>query len=165
MACQTPVVTSAVGGIPEIVDHGVSGLLVPFDPVSADVSRPARPQEFVRDLAGAINTLVEDSPRARPLAHALSSRVAIGVALLAAAAVLLFAGAKPVAEHAAGAGPPSRSHRGGGRGAARGSRARRLMTPVTAARDRPRGYTGGARSKPRPTSADDATMTPITVPA
>jgi alpha-maltose-1-phosphate synthase len=41
LACQTPVVASAVGGIPEIVDHGETGLLVPFEPVSEQTSDPA----------------------------------------------------------------------------------------------------------------------------
>jgi starch synthase len=49
MACGTPVVASAVGGIPEIVVHGETGSLIPFDPKD--------PKKFVKDLAEAINRL------------------------------------------------------------------------------------------------------------
>jgi starch synthase len=75
LACQTPVVASAVGGIPELVDHGVTGLLVPFEPVSADVSQPARPEQFARDLAAAINTLIGDGDLARRMGEAGRRRV------------------------------------------------------------------------------------------
>ena len=75
LACQTPVVASAVGGIPELVDHGVTGLLVPFEPVSADTAQPAQPERFARDLATAINTLIGDGGLARKMGEAGRRRV------------------------------------------------------------------------------------------
>jgi starch synthase len=75
LACQTPVVASAVGGIPELVDHDVTGLLVPFEPLSADMSQPARPERFARDLAAAINTLIDDRGLARRMGKAGRRRV------------------------------------------------------------------------------------------
>ena len=40
MACQTPVVASAVGGIPEVVLHGETGLLVPAEVIGASDVEP-----------------------------------------------------------------------------------------------------------------------------
>src|SRR2546421_297177 len=59
MACETPVVASAVGGIPEVVDHGETGLLVVPEARSALDVEPQHPERFAQDLAAAVNTLVD----------------------------------------------------------------------------------------------------------
>ncbi|MDQ1656961.1 MAG: alpha-maltose-phosphate synthase [Cryptosporangiaceae bacterium] len=62
MACETAVVASAVGGIPEVVADGETGILVPYD--------PADEAGFEATLAEGINSLVRDPARAAEMGKA-----------------------------------------------------------------------------------------------
>ncbi len=70
MACEAPVVASAVGGIPEVVADGETGLLVRFEPGADAFGSPADPEGFARALAAAITSLLDDPERARAMGRA-----------------------------------------------------------------------------------------------
>lgn len=66
MACETAVVATATGGIPEVVAHGETGILVPID--QAQPGGPPRdPEAFATAMAQALNALVGDPERAAAL--------------------------------------------------------------------------------------------------
>jgi alpha-maltose-1-phosphate synthase len=75
MACETAVVATATGGIVEVVDDGVTGLLVPIDPVDDGTGEPRDPAQFAHDFAARLNELVRDPGRASEMGRAGRARV------------------------------------------------------------------------------------------
>ncbi len=75
MACETPVVASAVGGIPEVVLHGETGLLVPFKARGETDFEPVDPQTFARDLADAVNQVMASQSLRDTMSAKARSRV------------------------------------------------------------------------------------------
>lgn len=75
LSCETPVVGSAVGGIPEILTEGETGYLIPLESVSRTDFNPKNPEEFQRNFASKINLLLEDETLAKTMGKAGRKRV------------------------------------------------------------------------------------------
>lgn len=75
MACETPVVASAVGGIKEIIIHGETGVLVPLEQQSESPFEATDPAAFASDLAAGINELMRDNDTRERMAKAGRERV------------------------------------------------------------------------------------------
>ncbi|HYY81769.1 MAG TPA: glycogen synthase [Actinomycetes bacterium] len=99
MACETAVVASAVGGIPEVVADGETGLLVPLAEDAAGAG-PRDPARFAADLAAAVNRLLADPALAERMGRAGRRRAVerFDWAAVAADTAALYAELVPPAE-------------------------------------------------------------------
>lgn len=75
MSCETPVVGSAVGGIPEIIIEGKTGYLIELESISRTDFNPKNPEEFQKNFAQKINHLLEDENLATQMGKAGRERV------------------------------------------------------------------------------------------
>ncbi|GAA4937870.1 glycogen synthase [Actinoplanes utahensis] len=70
MACETAVVATATGGIPEVVADGETGLLVPIQQVEDGTGTPVDPDRFVADLTATLARLLDDPQLAERMGKA-----------------------------------------------------------------------------------------------
>jgi starch synthase len=78
MACEAAVVGTATGGIPEVVDDGVTGRLVPIEQVDDGTGTPLDPERFVADLAAVLTEVTSDPARAAEMGRAGRRRAELG---------------------------------------------------------------------------------------
>lgn len=75
MACETAVVASAVGGIKEVVVHNETGILVPVKQQDSAPFEPINPEQFSKDLAKGINTVISNETSRKAMEKAGRKRV------------------------------------------------------------------------------------------
>ena len=75
MAVGLPVVGTATGGIPDCIDDGVTGTLVPIEQMQDGTGTPLNPDKFEQDLADALADMCSDPARAKEMGLAGRKRV------------------------------------------------------------------------------------------
>jgi starch synthase len=75
MACGTTVIVSDVGGLPEIVRDGETGIVVPFQLPASTFRDPGLPDSTVQQLADAIALTLSDPDLRRRLGDAARVKV------------------------------------------------------------------------------------------
>ena len=75
MSCETAVVASSIGGIPEIIVEGETGFLIPLESVSRTDFNPKNPELFQKNIAEKVNLLLSNESLSIKMGKAGRNRV------------------------------------------------------------------------------------------